>query len=196
MEHANSSKDNNKKKLLLHICCAPCSTSVILQLSPEYDAYGFFYNPNIDIEQEYKYRKSEMKKIANIYNVPVIYGEYDVEKWRESVKGLEDEPEGARRCEVCFRKRLKKTAQVAMKKGFDLFCTTLTVSPLKNANLINRIGKEIEQETGCIYLESNFKKKDGFKKSVELSKKYNLYRQDYCGCSFSKREVGVGRREK
>lgn len=188
MENASSSKYNNKKRLLLHICCAPCSTSVILRLSPEYDVYGFFYNPNIDIETEYNLRKSEMENLAKIYITPMIYGEYDVEKWRESVKGLEDELEGGRRCEVCFRKRLKKTAQVAMKEGFDLFCTTLTVSPFKNANLINRIGKEIEQETGCIYLESNFKKKDGFKKSVELSKKYNLYRQDYCGCSFSKKD--------
>jgi len=191
MENSTSAVEIKRKKLLLHICCAPCSTSVIPRLSSEYEVCGFFYNPNIDIEEEYILRKSEIEKLAKIYNTPMIYGEYDVEKWRELIKGLEKEPEGGKRCEVCFRKRLKETAEVAKEKGFDLFCTTLTVSPLKNAKLINQTGKEIEKETGCKYLESNFKKKDGFKKSVELSRKYNLYRQNYCGCSYSKRGLEV-----
>lgn len=185
-----------RKKLLLHICCAPCSVGVIPELALEYDVTGFFYNPNIDNPREYDLRKAEMEKLSAINGIPVIYGDYDVDAWRKAVNGLENEPEGGERCRACFEMRLRETKKAAEREGFDLFCTTLTLSPLKNAALINKVGGEIPHGSGCQYLDSNFKKKDGFKKSVELSRKYNLYRQDYCGCSFSKRDKNSGKKGK
>jgi len=175
-----------KKRLLLHTCCAPCSVGALQDLANNYEVTCFFYNPNIDDIKEFELRRAEMEKICKLLGFPLILGRYDVDNWREAIKGLEDEPEGGRRCKVCFQKRLEETANVADEEGFELFCTTLTLSPLKNAGRINNIGDEIGKSSGCSYLKSNFKKNDGFGRSVELSRKYNLYRQNYCGCSFSK----------
>ena len=179
---------DNPKKLLLHICCAPCSSGVVPELMEEYQVTGFFYNPNIDDYDEYEHRRDEMNKFAKILGIPLIEGSYDVDNWKDIIQGLEDEPERGKRCEVCFRMRLLETARIADREGFDLFCTTLTLSPLKNAGLINRTGNEVQEDFHPSYLPSDFKKKDGFKKSLERSKEHNLYRQNYCGCSFSKAE--------
>ncbi|MEE9525027.1 MAG: epoxyqueuosine reductase QueH [Candidatus Woesearchaeota archaeon] len=166
-------------KLLLHTCCAPCSTHVIEELRKEYDVTLFFYNPCIEPINEYGRRLEEAEKYAEAMDIPIIVGDYDVIDWHNAVKGYEDDKEGGDRCSICFRFRLKKTAEVAKERGFDLFTTTLTVSPYKNAEVINEIGKEFNN-----FLERDFKK--GYMHSVELSKKYNLYRQNYCGCLFSK----------
>lgn len=174
------------KKLLLHICCAPCSSGVVPELKEGYQVTGFFYNPNIDDSYEYELRRDEMEKFAEVLGIPLIEGSYDVEKWREAIRGLEDEPERGRRCEICFRMRLLETARIADREGFDLFCTTLTLSPLKNAGMVNRAGNEVQENFNSSYLPSDFKKKDGYKKSLERSKEHNLYRQNYCGCNFSK----------
>ena len=178
----------NKEKILIHICCAPCSAGVMPELKDEYNITGFFYNPNIDNVEEYQLRKQEMERFSQILNVPVIFGRYDPDRWHKAVKGFEKEPERGKRCEICFKLRLEETARIAEEQGFPLFCTTLTLSPLKNAKMINLIGNEVGQKSKSQYLESDFKKKDGFKKSIERSREYNLYRQNYCGCSFSKRK--------
>ncbi len=175
------------KNLLLHACCAPCMTVPIERLQPEYDITGFFYNPNIHPEEEYKKRLDEITNWTQQTGIPLIVHEYDVDHWHELVKGLEKEPERGKRCTVCFRMRLQQTAILAKQKGFDCFTTTLSISPHKNANIINKIGKELGDQIGVQFLEANFKKKNGFKRSIELSKKYNFYRQDYCGCIYSRR---------
>lgn len=189
-----------KQRLLLHSCCAPCSSSCLLELRKEYDVTVFYYNPNITEQAEYELRAAEEKRLIDIYNEEALHdpslggqinyidGLYDNDIFLSSVKGLEDAPERGPRCAVCFRLRLDRTAHVAKEGEFDLFATTLTLSPLKDADLINAIGKEVGDKIGVSYLESNFKKKDGYKKSIELSKKYGLYRQDFCGCIFSKQE--------
>ncbi len=176
------------KKLLLHVCCAPDATVPYLRLKGDYEVVGFFYNPNIDEREEYNRRLDAMKKLSEAWNFPFIEGEYDVESWRKAVKGLEDLPEGDKRCLVCYRLRLEKTAEMAKKLGFDTFATTLTISPHKKADKINAIGRDVSDIYGVEYLESDFKKKDGFKESVRLSKELNLYRQNFCGCSFSRRD--------
>ena len=174
------------KKLLLHACCAPCMTVPIERLQSEYDITGFFYNPNIHPEEEYKKRLNEITNWTQQKNIPLIVHEYDVDRWHELVKGLEKEPERGKRCTVCFRMRLQQTAILAKQKGFDWFTTTLSISPHKNANIINQIGKKLRDQIGVQFLEANFKKKNGFKRSIELSKKYNFYRQNYCGCIYSR----------
>ncbi len=176
------------KKVLLHICCAPCSAGVVPELKEQYQVTGFFYNPNIDDCDEYKLRREEMKKYAEKLKIPLIEGNYNPEEWREAVKGLENEPERGKRCEVCFRMRLLETARIADREGFHIFCTTLTLSPLKNAGMVNQTGNEVQENFVSSYLPSDFKKKDGFKKSIERSKEHNLYRQNYCGCSFSRKK--------
>lgn len=181
-----------KSKILLHSCCGPCSSSVIMTLKEQFDISIFYYNPNIHPEEEYLLRKSEQIKLveklnAEGENIKIVDVEYDPENFMKYVCGLENEKEGGARCTKCFRLRLEKTAKVAKEKGFDIFGTTLTVSPHKNATIINQIGKEIEEEFGIKFLVADFKKKDGFKKSIELSRKYDLYRQVYCGCLFSSR---------
>ncbi len=179
-----------KKKLLLHSCCAPCSTAVIERLVDEFDISILYYNPNIYPEDEYLKRKSEeikylkILKEKGIADILLLDHDYESEKFYEAVKGLEKEREGGARCAVCFRLRLKETARIAKKEEFDLFGTTLTVSPHKNAELINLIGKEIEKEENIQFLVSNFKKQNGYKRSVELAKENDLYRQNYCGCEF------------
>ena len=174
------------KKLLLHSCCGPCSTQVIDFLKNDYDITVYYYNPNIDTEEEYLHRLSEQKRFCQMVGITVLEDGYNPEDFLTVVKGLENEKEGGARCAVCFKLRLLKTAKKAKEKGFDLFGTTLTVSPHKNAQVINAIGKSISFDEEIDFLEGNYKKQDGYKKSIEFSKKYNLYRQNYCGCKFAK----------
>ena len=175
-----------KSKILLQVCCAPDATVAVERLGEEYEVGVYFYNPNIHPVEEYLKRAEEMERLSTEIGVEIHMAPYDPEIWFEAVRGLQHEPEGGRRCEICFRMRLERTAKAARELGYDLFATVLTISPHKNADLINRIGEEIGKSTGIPYLPSNFKKKDGFKRSIELSRKYGLYRQDYCGCLFSK----------
>ena len=175
-------------KLLLHTCCAPCVTVPIERLESGWEITSFFYNPNIHPEQEYQQRRDELKGYARQSGVEVVESQYDVDRWFELVKGLENEPERGKRCEVCFRMRLEQTARFAQENGFDCFTTTLTISPHKNAKQINKIGAELADLYGVKFLAADFKKKDGYKRSVELSKQYNFYRQNYCGCVFSRRK--------
>ena len=174
------------KKLLLHSCCGPCSTHVINVLRQDYDITILYYNPNIDTAEEFEKRLAEQKRYCKAVGIPVIEVPYQPSEYLDEVVGLENEVEGGTRCEVCFRLRLRRTAQVAKQLGFDLFATTLTVSPHKNSIVINRVGKEIEESEQIEFLDGNFKKQDGYKKSVDLSKAFGLYRQNYCGCKFSK----------
>lgn len=177
------------KKLLLHSCCGPCSTQVIDILKDNYDITIYYYNPNIDTDEEYNHRLSEQKRFCKEIGVKVIEDGYFQKDFYEKIKGFENEKEGGARCSICFLLRLEKTAKKAKELCFDLFGTTLTVSPHKNSDVINSIGHLVEQKEGIEFLEGNYKKNDGYKKSIELSKKYNLYRQNYCGCEFSKREA-------
>ena len=181
---------NNKKKLLLHSCCAPCSSYVISYLSDYFDITVLYYNPNISPYEEYIKRKNEQIKLITELkvknNINIMDCDYDNELYMELTKGLEKEPERGKRCRVCYQMRIQKTAILAKKNNYDYFCTTLSVSPYKNATLINKIGETLEKEYNIKWLYSDFKKKDGYKQSIELSKKYNLYRQNYCGCVFSK----------
>ena len=183
------------KRLLLHICCGPDATVGIEQLSADFDVVGFFYNPNIQPREEYERRLEVMELTADLFHIPFIEGDYDPAAWFGETKGLEGEPEKGRRCEVCIRMRLRATACHAREKGFDVFAAVLTVSPHKDANRINNLGEQAAEEYGIPYVPTDLKKKDGFKRSVELSKKYNLYRQDYCGCEFSRRKESESRRQ-
>lgn len=186
----------SKPKLLLHSCCGPCSTAVVERLISEFEVTVFFYNPCITDEEEYKRRrKTQIDFIdkfnqENIGNVKIYFreGDYRPKEFFYAVKGLENEPEGGARCTVCFKQRLEKAAETASLSGYDYFGTTLTVSPHKNYKLISQIGNEIALRYGLTFLDRDFKKKDGFKRSIELSRKYELYRQNYCGCEYSKRE--------
>ncbi|MEA3328748.1 MAG: epoxyqueuosine reductase QueH [Candidatus Omnitrophota bacterium] len=172
-------------KILLHICCAVCASACIEKLREEGNQVsGFFYNPNIHPEPEYLKRLNDLENFAKRLNFPFFIGKYDVGAWFKLTKGLEEEPEGRKRCEICFRTRLDETRRFAKQEGFDGFTTTLTVSPHKNSEAINRIGKTL---AGSFFLERDFKKRDGFRRAIELSKKYRLYRQTYCGCIFSQR---------
>ena len=179
-----------KKKLLLHSCCAPCSSYVISYLTKYFDITILYYNPNIFPYEEYEKRKQEQIRLINeidkINKVNFIECEYDNELYNKLIKGLETEPEKGKRCNVCYQLRMEKTALLAAENNYDYFCTTLSVSPYKNSNLINKIGEELEKKYNIKWLYSDFKKKDGYKKSIELSKKYNLYRQNYCGCIYTK----------
>ena len=178
--------------LLLHSCCAPCSSYVIEYLSKYFKITVFYYNPNISPDNEYRYRADEQKRL--IESMPLenpvkfLEGEYNPADFFEASKGLENEPEGGARCAKCFNMRLSKTAETAQQGNYDYFTTTLTISPLKNAQLINNIGKELSKKYNVPYLLSDFKKKNGYKRSIVLSNEYNLYRQNYCGCVFSKND--------
>ncbi|MBQ3213600.1 MAG: epoxyqueuosine reductase QueH [Clostridia bacterium] len=177
-----------KKKLLLHSCCGPCSTSVIEKLQNDYDLTIFYYNPNIYPEDEYIKRLSEQKKYIELTHkkIKVIDGEYaDADKFMQAYTGLENCCEGGERCKTCIYLRLKKTAEFASKNKYDIFASTLSVSPHKNAKLINDLGLELSKENNIEYLISDFKKQDGYLNSIKLSKQYNLYRQNYCGCKYS-----------
>ena len=186
------SKLDYKPKLLLHSCCGPCSSYVISYLRDYFDITIIYYNPNIYPYEEYIKRKDEqIRLIDNFSDVSFIDCDYDNDVYERLIKGLENEPERGKRCSVCFRLRLSKTAEIAENNGFEYFGTTLTVSPYKNASIINMIGEDIAKEYNVKWLYSDFKKNDGYKKSIELSKKYNLYRQDYCGCIYSKKETVI-----
>lgn len=176
------------KKLLLHSCCGPCSTVVIERLKGRFDVTVFYCNPNIEPLEEYEKRKEEQKKVCKFFNIPFVDVDYDNSSWREFVSGLENEKEGGKRCEKCFVFRLKQTAEYAKAHNFDVFATTLSVSPHKNTEVINSVGKQISQELDIEFLDESFKKKDGYLRSINLSKELNLYRQNYCGCLFSKRD--------
>lgn len=181
-----------KKNILLHSCCAPCSSSVIFSLMEHFNITILYYNPNISPIEEYKKRKEEqinlIKELENVVKINIIDCDYDNDIYEAKIKGFEECPERGKRCTICFNLRLEKTAEIAKKEGFDYFCTTLTVSPYKDAKLINKIGKELSEKYQVKWLYSDFKKNDGYKKSIELSKKYGLYRQDYCGCKYSKKK--------
>ena len=177
---------NKRKKLLLHSCCAPCSTTCIERLQDFFDLTVFYYNPNIDTIEEFSLRSKEQKRYCDKLNIPCIIEKYEKEKFLDNSKGLEQEREGGKRCEKCFNLRLYMTAQKGKEQEFDYFATTLTVSPLKNSSLINEIGLSIAKELGISYLPTDFKKDNGYLRSIELSKENNLYRQNYCGCIYSK----------
>lgn len=177
------------KTLLLHSCCAPCSSYCLSEVASRLKTTVFYYNPNLDTAEEYARRKAEqIRFLEETHLADFLDCDYSPEDFERIATGYETEREGGARCERCFYLRLKRCAQEAKKRGFDYFGTTLTVSPLKNAKLLNRIGYELEQELGIKYLPSDFKKRGGYLKSVQLSKEYGLYRQDYCGCKYSKRE--------
>ena len=174
--------------LLLHSCCGPCSSYVLEYLNKYFKIKLFFYNPNIHPEEEYRKRLEAQKKVLDslpLDDVELIEGEYDPNVWFEAVKGLENEPEGGKRCEKCIRLRMERAAEEAKKQSADYFATTLTVSPHKNAPYINSAGEEIEKLVTLPYLVSDFKKKNGYKRSVELCRIYDIYRQNYCGCTYS-----------
>ena len=181
--------EKKAKKLLLHSCCAPCSSHVITYLTNYFDITILYYNPNISPKSEYEKRKEEQIKLIEMIptknKINIIDCDYDNNIYENKIKGLENEPERGKRCTVCFNLRLSKAAEIAKENNYDFFGTTLTVSPYKNADLINKIGKKKKKDYNIKWLPSDFKKKDGYKKSIELSKKYNLYRQDYCGCKYS-----------
>lgn len=177
------------KRLLLHSCCAPCSSYCLQETAKFLAVTVFYYNPNLDCAEEYQKRKSEQIRFLKETGLADFFDcDYSHEDYEKIVRGLEGEKEGGARCEKCFRLRLERTALVAQKGGFDYFATTLTVSPLKNARLINEIGFSLQNEYGVSYLPTDFKKRGGYLQSVELSKKYGLYRQNYCGCVYSKRD--------
>ncbi|MGN0329008.1 MAG: epoxyqueuosine reductase QueH [Lachnospira sp.] len=180
-------------RLLLHSCCAPCSSRCIEFLSRYFYVTVFYYNPNISYEEEYRKRVEEqirfIREFPAKYKVDFIEGDYETHKFYETVKGLENCREGGERCFKCYRLRLEKTAKLAKEKGFDYFTTTLTISPLKNSLKLNEIGLELGKQYEVEYLLSDFKKKEGYKRSIELSKEYNLYRQNYCGCIYSKQQI-------
>ncbi len=186
MEKVISNLGGKKPKLLLHACCAPCSTACIERLKDYFDITVFFYNPNMDSEQEFLLRASEQARFCREIGVEAVIEEYNHDEFLSAVKGKENETEGGARCFICYRLRLQKTCDYALLNGYDFFATTLTVSPLKNAQKLNEIGFDLERD-GVKYLPTDFKKKSGYLRSTELSKKYGLYRQNYCGCEFSKR---------
>ena len=181
-----STFNGEKKTILLHSCCGPCSSAVIERLREYFDITVIYYNPNIEPHEEYEKRKKVQIGLLNELGISYLDVPYNNEEFRKATVGLEEEPEGGARCHVCYGIRLKYTAKLAKEKGFDYFGTTLTVSPYKNSEVINKIGITIGDDIGVKYLMSDFKKKDGYKRSIELSKKYDLYRQNYCGCLYAK----------
>lgn len=192
---AGMEKSAKPKTLFLHSCCAPCSSYVLEYLSPHFEITVFYYNPNITASAEYFKRVQEQKRLiallnetAGHYPIKVVEGDYKPEVFLEMAKGLESCPEGGERCFGCYRLRLEETAKRAAECGADYFATTLTISPLKNAEKLNDIGEELAALYNVPWLPSDFKKKNGYKRSIQLSAEYDLYRQDYCGCAFSKAE--------
>lgn len=205
IKNKSSQDKGSEKRLLLHSCCAPCSSYVLVYLRRFFRITVFYYNPNITWEEEYKKRVAEQKRLiaalnaeaagdapedtgADAFPIEVIEGDYEPERFLEAAKGLEKCPEGGERCRRCFELRLSETAKRAKQGGYDYFTTTLTISPLKNAKVLNEVGAWAAKQYQVPFLPSDFKKKEGYKQSILLSKKYDLYRQDYCGCAFSKAE--------
>ena len=194
-------KEDRITHLLLHACCAPCSSYVLEYLAQYMQITVFFYNPNITRTEEYRKRVEEEKRLIRElpakYPVAFLEGSYEPDQFFEAVKGLEKEPEGGKRCEVCVKLRLEEAARIAAENGdFDFFTTSLTISPLKNADLLNEVGEAAGEKYGIPFLPSDFKKKNGYKRSIELSREYDLYRQDYCGCIFSERERQLQKEQK
>ena len=184
------------RRLFLHSCCAPCSSYCLEYLRKYFDVTVFYYNPNISFGEEYRHRVEELKRLVEELNedaaggnpIELEEGPYEPERFFEAVKGMEDCPEGGERCFVCYELRLREAAKRAAEGGYDFFSTTLTISPLKNAQKLNEIGQRLGEEYGVACLPSDFKKKGGYQRSIELSREHDLYRQDYCGCVFSKKE--------
>ncbi len=192
MEQQISNISKTTPTLLLHACCAPCSSAVIERLASIFKITIFYYNPNISDFDEYKKRLNELEKFINEfktkYKIKILVGNYNPNDFFAISKGLEKEPERGKRCYQCYLLRMKETAKIADQYNFDYFATTLSLSPYKNSDWINEIGKDLDEKYHTTYLYSDFKKKNGYKRSIELSKLYNLYRQNYCGCIFSKKQ--------
>jgi len=175
--------------MLVHICCAPDAAYVLGILKEDYEVTGYFYNPNIHPAEEYALRLAEARKVAGILGIRLIEDEYDDARWMALAQKFKDEPEKGRRCDVCYAMRLERTARAASDSGFEFFATIMSLSPWKKADVLNRIGRMFGRRYGVKFLEANFKKKDGFKKSVEISKAWEIYRQDYCGCVYSQKNL-------
>ncbi len=194
MDAVLASLGGSRPRLLLHACCGPCSSAVLEQLSQFFEITVLYYNPNTWPETEYRRRGQELERFvaaAHPLGVKVVEDRYDPQEFYSAVAGLEAEPERGGRCTVCYRLRMRRAAQYAAEHGFDWFATTLSISPHKDAARINQIGQELEQEFGVKHLPSDFKKKNGYLRSLQLSEEYGLYRQDYCGCEFSARARGI-----
>lgn len=187
-------QENKRPRLFLHSCCAPCSSYCLMYLAPHFEITAFYYNPNIYPKQEFDKRAAEEKRLIEELNreygfgIAFVEGTYEPERFFELAKGLEDAPEGGERCFRCYEQRLRAAAVLAKAENFDYFTTTLSISPLKNAGKLNEIGNRVGEELGIAHLPADFKKKEGYKQSIELSKKYGLYRQNYCGCVYSRRD--------
>jgi predicted adenine nucleotide alpha hydrolase (AANH) superfamily ATPase len=177
-----------KQKLLLHVCCGPCSLPVLQKLQADYEVSGFFYNPNIQPLREFEFRRQELAKIAEKFSWPMVYAEYDMREWFAAIRGLEREPERGRRCPLCFRFRLEKTFLYAREHGFDCVASTLSISPYKVAAQINSQGMDLAQKYGIAFLAENFKKNNGFLISRRQAEALGVKHQDYCGCVYSKVE--------
>ena len=189
-------RDGQRPQLLLHACCAPCSSATLERLADHFDVTILYYNPNIAPPEEYHRREAELERFVRdagyaARGITVVELPYDPQEFYTAVKGLENEPERGERCTVCYRMRLERAAQYARAHGFNWFTTTLSISPVKDPVRLNTIGCELAQQYGLNYLQSEFRKKDGYKRSLALSAEYGLYRQNYCGCIFSKQERGV-----
>ena len=195
-ELARIAASGRRLRLLLHGCCAPCSAAVLERLEELFDITMLYYNPNISPREEYERRAEEAERLIREMGVDaqLLVLPYDPAPFREAARTLEDEPEGGRRCAACFRLRLQKTGELARDGGYDYFTTTLSISPKKDAQLLNAIGGEVSRVVGVPYLYSDFKKKDGYRRSCVLSQTHGLYRQDYCGCAYSKAEREAQRR--
>jgi len=197
---SNLEKEGKTPKLLLHSCCAPCSSYVLEYLSNYFEITVFYYNPNIFPESEYTKRILEQQMLIQDMKVkhPVSFlaGSYERDKFYEIAAGLEHLKEGGERCFKCYELRLEEAAKIAQEGEFDYFTTTLSISPMKNAEKLNEIGNKVGAKYGVSYLQSDFKKKNGYKRSIELSKEFGLYRQDYCGCEFSFRDRQKEKKEK
>lgn len=190
LDKITDSLNGDVPKLFLHSCCAPCSSYTLEYLSNYFDITVYYFNPNISPKAEFDKRYAEQKRLIEAlpskHPIKLVCGEYNYNEFLKIAKGYEDVPEGGERCFRCYRMRLESTAKLAKEQGFDYFCTTLSISPLKNSQKINEIGYEVAEKYGIKWLPSDFKKKEGYKRSIELSREYQLYRQNFCGCVFSK----------
>ena len=190
LDKITDSLNGDVPKLFLHSCCAPCSSYTLEYLSNYFDITVYYFNPNISPKAEFDKRYAEQKRLIEAlpskHTIKLVCGEYDYNDFLKIAKGYENVPEGGERCFRCYRMRLESTAKLAKEQGFDYFCTTLSISPLKNSQKINEIGYEVAEKYGIKWLPSDFKKKEGYKRSIELSRDYQLYRQNFCGCVFSK----------
>ncbi len=200
MEKLIATFGGNRPTLLLHACCAPCSSYVLESIAKYFDITMYFYDPNITPAEEYEKRYSELKRLLReapfADGIKIMESEYEPEKFLEIAKGLEDVPEGGERCFKCYRLRLERTAQAAKEHGFDYFATTLSISPYKSSAKLAEISLALQSEYGVNWLPSDFKKRGGYKRSIELSKEYGLYRQDYCGCVYSQAQRAARLAEK